>query len=103
HQYTRTPITQLGPWLAQYPELCRWVAAGAIVLELAAPLLLLGGYFTLIFGGGLVALQFGIFLMLGVNFRTMLPVFLTLVPWTWLFTYCAELLRAQKGPQQKTT
>lgn len=103
HQYTRRPVTDLGPWLAQYPELCRWVAMGALLLELAAPLLLLGGYFTLVFGGGLAALQFGIFLMLGVNFRTMLPVFLTLVPWTWLFNLGAGLLRTQNRPQAKAT
>lgn len=91
HHYTRDPITSLGLWLAQYPQLCRWVAAGALVLELTGPLLLLGGVFTFVFGGGLMALQLGIFLMLGVKFDTMLPVFLTLVPWTWLFVRVARI------------
>jgi hypothetical protein len=101
HHYTRDPITPLGLWLAQYPELCRWVAAGSLVLELSCPLLLLGGWFTFVFGGGLMALQFGIYLMLGVKFDTMLPVFLTLVPWTWLFTRRLGVFRSdlEKGSQ----
>lgn len=103
HHYTRDPITPFGLWLAQYPTLCRWVAASALVLELSGPLLLLGGFFTLVFGGGLMALQLGIFLMLGVKFDTMLPVFLTLVPWTWLFTRVTRLPRTdlEKGSRVK--
>lgn len=105
HQYTRQPPTELGAWLAQYPLLCRWVASGALVLELMGPLLLLGGFFTLVFGGGLMALQLGIFLMLGVKFETMLPVFLTLVPWTWLYSQGTRGFRSlfEKGSQAKHT
>lgn len=97
HHYVRTPPTQWGVWLAQFPSLCRWVACGALVLELACPLLMLGGWFTLIFGGGLMALQFGIFLMLGVKFDAMIPVFLSFVPWTWLHTRCSHLVRHTRG------
>jgi hypothetical protein len=105
HHYTREPITPWGLWLAQYPQLCRWVATGSLVLELTGPLLLLGGYFTLVFGGGLMSLQLGIFLMLGVKFDTMLPVFLALVPWTWLFIHGKRLIRPnlEKGSQVKLT
>lgn len=94
HQYTRQPPTQLGFWLAQLPQLSRWFAVGSLVLELACPLLLLGGWFTLVFGGGLVALQLGIYLMLGVMFDSMVPVFLTFVPWTWLYERLSAARRA---------
>lgn len=96
HHYTRTPPTELSIWLAQFPVLCRWAAVGALVLELVCPLLLLGGWFTLFFGGGLIALQFGIFLMLGVSFDSMTPVFMTFVPWTWLYTHGKHLLRLKR-------
>ncbi len=81
HHFTHSPPTEVGIWLAQSTLLGHVMALGALLLELLCPLLLLGGYFTLMFGGGLAALQLGIFLTLGVPFKPMIPMFLTLVPW----------------------
>lgn len=98
HHYTRQPITEWGVWIAQNSTLSRGVAVFALLLELLCPLLLLGGVYTFIFGGGLMALQFGIFLMLGVRFDTMVPVFLTLVPWTWLAMRVGDVLGLREQP-----
>jgi hypothetical protein len=37
-----------------------------------------------VFGGGLIGLQVGIFLLLGVAFRSMAPVFAAFLPWQLL-------------------
>ncbi len=85
HHFTHSPPTLIGVWLANHPALCQGVALGALALELLCPLLLLGGRWTLVFGGGLMALQAGIYVALGVLFHAMIPVFSILVPWEWLW------------------
>jgi hypothetical protein len=81
HHFTHHPPTQLGVWIADYPALCRALAAGSMGLELAAPLALLGKWPYRVIIPGLGLLQFGIWLTLGVSFRPMLPVFYCLLPW----------------------
>ncbi|HEX2731186.1 MAG TPA: HTTM domain-containing protein [Polyangiaceae bacterium] len=84
HHFTHSPPTRVGIWIAQFPALCVALAVGALSWELLAPLLLLGGRWTLVFGGGLIGLQVGIFLLLGVAFRSMAPVFAAFLPWQLL-------------------
>lgn len=85
HHFTHDPPTQLAVWLADYPVLCQAVALGALCLELAAPLALLGKWPRRLILPGLFSLQVGIWLLLGVRFSAMLPLFLCMLPWdAWL-------------------
>jgi len=94
HHFTHSPPTQIGVWLANYPVACQWLAFVSLMLELLCPLLLLGGRYTLIFGGSLMAMQFGIYVLMGVMFKQMIPVFLILVPWEYLW-------QAVSGPARR--
>jgi uncharacterized membrane protein YphA (DoxX/SURF4 family) len=88
HQVTHHPPTQLGVTLAQYPHLCRRLGLASLLTELLCPLLLLGGPWGLL-GVILMALQFGIYLTLGVSFDAMVPVFAAFIPWHSMFTLAA--------------
>lgn len=85
HHFTHDPPTNIGVWLAEYPDLCQALALGALGVELVAPLLLLGGAWLAVIGGSLMALQLGIYVMLGVLFKAMLPLFLTFLPWSRIY------------------
>lgn len=98
HHFTHSPPTELGVWLAESAMLAQAMALGALLLELLCPLLLLGGRWTFVFGGGLIALQGGIYLTLGVPFQPMVPVFLTLVPWEHLFRRVRLLPQPDRDP-----
>lgn len=82
HHFTHSPPTNLGVWIADFPLLCQVLALSALVLELAAPLALFGKWLRRIVLPGLALLQLSIWLLMGVFFENMIPVFLCLLPWT---------------------
>lgn len=81
HQFSRKVPTTIGVQLAEYPVVYRWMGLGALMLELCAPLALLHRWLRALIVPGLMALQLGIYLTMGVVFRAMIPVFLCLLPW----------------------
>ncbi len=95
--FTPSPVTELGLFFARFPLLCQGMALGALVLELLALLMMLGGRWTLFIGGGLSALQFGIYLTLGVGFPAMVPVFASLLPWEFLWRSSALRRWSRRG------
>lgn len=82
HHFTHSPPTNVGVWIADFPRLCQALALGALVLELAAPLALFGKGLRRVVLPGLALLQLSIWLLMGVFFENMIPVFLCLLPWT---------------------
>ncbi|HVZ37283.1 MAG TPA: hypothetical protein VG963_32905, partial [Polyangiaceae bacterium] len=81
HHFTHHPPTQLGVWIANYPALCQGLALGALLTELLCPLSLLSRKFSRVLVPALFVLQGAIWLVLGVHFRAMFPVFYCLLPW----------------------
>jgi uncharacterized membrane protein YphA (DoxX/SURF4 family) len=81
HHFTHHPPTQLGVWIANYPALCQALALGALLTELLCPLSLLSRTFSRVLVPALFVLQGAIWLVLGVHFRAMFPVFYCLLPW----------------------
>jgi Vitamin K-dependent gamma-carboxylase len=84
HHFTHSPPTDLGVVLASHPLLCKVFAAGALVLELAAPLSLVARLPRAIILTSLGLLQLSIWLLMGVGFVQMIPLFLCVLPWQWL-------------------
>lgn len=81
HHFTHVPPTQVGVWIATMPLLCKALAFGALATELATPLALFGRLpFGLMFSA-LFSMQVSIWLLMGVRFSAMLPLFLCLLPW----------------------
>lgn len=82
HHYTaHAPPLELGLALARSAWLPPLLAAGALVLELAAPLALVGARPRAVIAPGLFLLQCGIWALLGVPFHGFLISFLFFVPW----------------------
>lgn len=81
HHLTHTPPTQWGLTIAQSPLLCQAMALFALLGELLCPLALLGGAWAVLVGGMLCSLQMGIYVLLGVAFKAMTPIFAAFVPW----------------------
>lgn len=81
HHFTHHPPTRLGVWIADYPALCQALAFSALCIELAAPLALFGKWPHRVFIFSLFMLQVNIWLLLGVRFSAMLPLFACLLPW----------------------
>lgn len=96
HHFTHQPPTELGVWLASMPLLCNALALGALLTELLAPLALLGRLPFGLLVSALFAMQTSIWLMLGVKFTPMIPMFLCLLPWALLLARFDQLrARAQ--------
>jgi hypothetical protein len=84
--YSTVPPSDLGLALARQPWLTQAVAAAALSLELLAPLMLVHRYARYVIGLGLFAMQAGIWLTMGIAFKTTLAVFpIFLFPWgAWI-------------------
>ncbi len=102
HHLTHSPPTRIGVWIAQSPVLCQVIALGVLLGELLCPLLLLGGAWTVIFGGVVICLQTGIFVLLGVAFKSMIPVFAALLPWAWLHTQLQRFILGSRRVSRPT-
>ena len=83
HYYTHRPPSGLGLWIVQWPLLCKVLAAGALVLELAAPVLLfLRGRWRILMLAALAAMMLGFGLVLGVLFlHFVLILVIVFLPW----------------------
>lgn len=84
HHFTHEPPTRLGVTIASHPLLCAAFAKGALLLELSAPLSLLGRAPRALILWSLGLLQLGIWIVMGVGFMQMVPLFACLLPWQQL-------------------
>jgi hypothetical protein len=100
HHVTHSPPTQLGITLAQYPAVSQAMALFALLTELLCPLALLGGGWALLMGAMLCGLQVGIYVLLGVLFKPMAPVFAAFVPWRSLFEPAWRRFKSRKNKSQ---
>jgi hypothetical protein len=83
HQYTHAPPTGIGLLLVRSPWTCQVLAAGAPMLELSTPLLvLLPVRARTFFAGSVVAMLLGFWLMMGVFFKELIVLLvLFFFPW----------------------
>ena len=81
HQFTHSPPTRIGVALARSLPLCRVLGTSALLLELSSPLALLNKWAFRVIMPSLALLQLCIWLMMGVYFREMIPIFACLLPW----------------------
>jgi hypothetical protein len=93
HHFTHQPPTQIGVWIAELPALCKALALAALLIELSAPLALLSTWLHRLLLPALFALQVGIWLLLGVKFSAMLPLFLCMLPWGYAVS-CLDLAKS---------
>ncbi|MDH3602628.1 MAG: hypothetical protein OEU26_23690, partial [Candidatus Tectomicrobia bacterium] len=98
--YSNDPLTAGGWYIAQYPRLCQLIALGTVVIEIGAPLALISRGLRLLIVPGLLAMQVGIWVLMGTAF---LPFFFTYhfwVPWDRLGRWITT--RLQGHPQSLT-
>jgi hypothetical protein len=98
HQYSHTPPTRLGVWIAaNYPASCHLIAGGAMTVETLCPLALFHRYLRFLFGVGLCGMQIGIYLMMGILFE--LPILMIIwfwVPWGPMIDWVILRLRQRE-------
>jgi uncharacterized membrane protein YphA (DoxX/SURF4 family) len=96
HHFTHDPPTRLGVTIADHPLLCAAFAKGALLLELSAPLSLLGRVPRALILWSLGLLQLGIWIVMGVGFAQMVPLFACLLPWQQLVRLVDRVSRRSK-------
>lgn len=98
HVYTHRPPFQIGLWLAQWPLLCKALAAGSLALELMAPLLLfLKGRWRMVLLLALAGMMLGFGLVLGVLFLHFVVILCILfLPWRSIGAWVAARLPVRR-------
>ncbi len=81
HHYTHVPPLDLGLRLAEWPGVCHALAAATLVLEVLCPLALISRRLRLPLMFGLLGMQVGILLLMGIDFRPYFPCYAVWVPW----------------------
>lgn len=85
HQYSHTPPLALGVWIARWPLLCHALAVGTLVLEAGSPLALVSRRLRVPWILGLMGMQLGIGLLMGIKFLHYAPCYVFWFPWDrWL-------------------
>jgi hypothetical protein len=97
HQFTHSPPTKVGVWIARSPLLCQVLGTAALLLEVSGPLSQLHRWAYRVIIPSLAFLQLSIWLMMGVFFRPMIPVFACLLPWHELIVYVERKVSALRG------
>lgn len=80
-QYTHEPPLDWAAVLARYPTLCRVLAGGTVALELGYPLALVSRRLRPWLVVGMIGLQLGIFLFMGVSYLVFLVANVVWVDW----------------------
>ena len=81
YDVTGVPSVKWGLWVAQHPWAARSMAAGSLLLELAAPLALFSHRLRRVLPWMLLAMQVGIGILMDVWFTRFMFVYLFWVPW----------------------
>jgi hypothetical protein len=80
-QYTHAPVLNWAAYLAEFPLLCRLLAGGTVALELSYPLALFVRRVRPWLVVGMIGLQLGIHLFMGVNYLAFLVANIFWVDW----------------------
>ena len=98
HFYTHRPPVALGLWVTQWPIVCNVMAAGALFLELASPVLLfLRGRARMLLLAMLAGMMAGFGLLLGVLFlHFILTLLIVFVPWRLAGAWVAARLPVRR-------
>ena len=75
------PPTELGLFFVKYPWTCVAMSAGAVVIEIAAPLVLISRIARLLIVPSMLGMQIGIRLIMGDDFTQFMSIYLFFVPW----------------------
>ncbi len=81
HHFTHQPVIMFGVVLASFTTLCKLLASVALAIEVSIPLAVLHRRLYPVLLLGAACMQLSIWLLFGVFFRMMIPVFLALLPW----------------------
>ena len=92
HHYSHYPLNFWGLHLAPYGFLCQLMAAGTVVFEAGAPLALLSRRLCRVLVPGLVQMQVGIWILLGLGFYNYFLCYLFWVPWNRLGSWVSRRL-----------
>jgi predicted DCC family thiol-disulfide oxidoreductase YuxK len=84
HRYKSNPPTELGTWLAQYPNLCKGLAAMTIIVEVLFPLAMISRVARWTLVPAMFLMQVGIAVTMGVVFTQFMFIYLFWVPWDWI-------------------
>jgi hypothetical protein len=98
HHYTHAPKVDWGLAIAATPWLCSALAALTILFEVGAPLALVHARLRALIVPALIAMQLGIYLVLGVSFRPFLLLLPFWVPWDRLARYARRGRAADVAP-----
>jgi hypothetical protein len=96
HHFTHSPPTTWGVEVARHGYFTQGLALSALLIELLCPLALFSKWAFRFFIPALLGLQLGIYLLIGVTFRPMLPVFACLAPWEKLWAISTSLVRGSR-------
>jgi hypothetical protein len=97
HHYTHEPKVDWGLTIAAVPWLCTTLAALTILSEISAPLALVHARLRALIVPALLAMQLGIYLVLGVSFRPFLLLLPFWVPWDRLLGAASLRLSRRAG------
>ena len=92
HKYKGDPPTDWGVWIAQHPLLCRVLAAGTIIVELAFPLALVSKWARRTLVPVMFLAQVGIGLTMGVWFIQFMFIYLFWVPFDVIGRFIQRML-----------
>ena len=95
HKIKSNPPTDWGVWIAQFPLLCRLLAAGTIIVELAFPLALFNKWARRTLVPAMFLAQVGIGLTMGVWFIQFMFIYLFWVP----FDAMGRLMQRMLAPR----
>jgi len=79
--FDANPPTKLGLWLVENPTLCKTAALAALLVEVLAWLALLNRYLYWVWAYAVMSLQFGIWVLIGVQFGELPTIFTFFIPW----------------------
>lgn len=90
--YIWEPPTSLGWFFMEYPWTYKAMAAGAVFIELLAPLVLFSRIARLLIVPAMLAMQISIRLIMGDDFTQFMSIYLFFVPWLLLGTFSLRFL-----------
>ena len=92
HKFKSSPPTDLGVWIAQFPMLCRFLAASTIVVEVLFPLAMVSRVARWTLVPAMFLMQVGIGLTMGVVFTQFMFIYLFWVPFDAIGRFLQRVL-----------
>ena len=83
-QYVWEPPTSMAWYFLSHPWTCAAMSAGAVIIELLAPLVLFSKIARLLIVPAMLGMQIGIRLIMGDDFTQFMAIYLFFVPWLFI-------------------